>query len=171
MNSVKILLGVLILTFTLTIPGMAASEKEKDFAVPAFSDLPLLGAQNTTVQMVTSKGLNSFPYKEQRQWLDINRDLQLNDFDVKQFQTVIQNLRGEKLTGLQLIIQFREQQKNQRESFPIAYDLDGDGIFTSYDVDSFSQVINKLDQGSTRGSELIQKFRERIFPQITRRNK
>ena len=165
MNSVKIVLLAIILTLTLTLPGMATSEKEKDFAVPAFSDLPLLGAQNTTAQMVGPKALGPLPYTGQLQWLDINRDLQLNDFDVKQFQTVIQNLRGEKLTGLQLVIQFREQQKNQKESFPIAYDLDRDGMFTTYDVDSFSQVINKLDQGSTRGSELIQKFRQRIFPQ------
>ncbi len=168
MNSVKILLTVLILTFILVVPAISATEKEKDsedFAVPAFADLSLLGTQSTTVQMLTQKQLNPALYTESMQWLDINRDFQFNDFDSKQFQAIIEGLRGENLTGLQLIIRFREEQKNQGRSFPIAYDLDRDGMFTTYDVDAFAQVVNALDEGSTRGNRLIQKFKERIYPQ------
>lgn len=164
MDFVKTLLSALILILVLATPATSATEKEKDFAVPAFADLPLLGTQNTA-QTLAQKQLNVLPDVESMQWLDINRDFQLNDFDSKQFQTIIKSLRGEKLTGLQLIIRFREEQKNQGGLFPITYDLDRDGMFTTYDVDAFSRVINKLDEGSTRGSELIQKFRERIYPQ------
>ena len=165
MNSVKTLLMVLILNFILAAPGISAAEKEKDFAVPAVADLPLLGAQNTAAERFAQERLNPLSFTGQMQWLDINQDFQLNDFDAKQFQAIIESLRGQKLTGLQLIIRFREEQKNQGSSFPIAYDLDRDGMFTTYDVDAFARVINKLDEGSVRGSVLIQKFRELIHPQ------
>ncbi len=165
MNSVKTLLTALILTVILATPAISAGEKEKDFAVPAFADLPLLGAQNTAAQRLAQEQLNPLSFTGQMQWLDINRDFQLNDFDAKQFQAIIEGLKGEKITGLQLVIRFREEQKNQGGSFPIAYDLDRDGMFTAYDVDAFARVINKLDEGSTRGKELIQKFKERIYPQ------
>ncbi len=165
MNSVKTLLMVLILNFILAAPGISAAEKEKDFAVPAVADLPLLGAQNTAAERFAQERLNPLSFTGQMQWLDINQDFQLNDFDAKQFQAIIESLRGQKLTGLQLVIRFREEQKNQGGSFPIAYDLDRDGMFTTYDVDAFARVINKLDEGSVRGSVLIQKFRELIHPQ------
>ena len=164
MKSVKTLLTVLILILIAAVPAISAAEKEKDFAVTAFADLPFLGTQNTAAQMLAQKQLNALPYTESMQWLDINRDFQLNDFDSKQFQAIIEGLRGGKLTGLQLMIRFREEQKNQGRSFPIAYDLDRDGMFSTYDVDRFNRVIAKLDQGSTRGTELIQRFKERIHP-------
>ena len=85
MKSVKMLLTVLILTLIVAVPAMSAAEKEKDFAVTAFADLPLLGTQNTAAQMLAQKQLNALPYRESMQWLDINRDFQLNDFDSKQF--------------------------------------------------------------------------------------
>lgn len=165
MNSAKIVFATLALTFLLVTPAISETQKEKDFAVPAFSDLPLIGAQNTTAQMFTQKQLNPLTYSGHMQWLDINRDLQLNDFDAKQFQAIIENLHGQKLTGLQLIIRFQEAQKNQSGSFPIVYDLDRDGMFTVYDVDAFMRAVNGVDEGSSRGNELIQKFRDRIFPQ------
>ena len=165
MDRIKTLLIALILISLLTAPAISAAEKEKDFAVTAFADLPLLGAQNTATQMLTQKQLSPISYKSPMQWLDINKDFQLNDFDSKQFQAIIKGLKGEKLTGLQLIIRFREEQKNQGGSFPIAYDLDRDGMFTTYDVDAFTRVITKLDEGSTQGNKLIQKFKERIYPQ------
>ena len=115
MNSVKIVFATLALTFLLVTPAISETQKEKDFAVPAFSDAPLLGVQNTTAQLFTQKQLSPLTYSRhmQWQWMDINRDLQLNDFDVKQFQAIIENLHGQKLTGLQLIIWFQEAQKNQ----------------------------------------------------------
>lgn len=164
-----------ILAFTLSLITPAVSDEDKDFAVPAFSDLPLLaGAQSQTPQK-----LNIEPLKpefsravdvKQLQWLDLNRDLQLNEFDVKQFQSVIESLNGEKLTGLQITIRFREEQKNQRESFPLLYDLDRDGMFTVYDVDYFTEVVNQIDEGALYGSELIQKYRFQIFPQYRTQN-
>ena len=175
----KTTLALLISALIFTTVVLAETNDEKDFAVPAFSDSPLFGVQNTAPQgqyslnvatqrlsqNMTREQLNPFPTAQQIQWLDINRDLQLNDFDVKQFQSIVENLRGEKLTGLQLAIRFREAQKNQSESFPLNYDLDHDGMFTAYDVDYFTQVVNKLDEGATRGNELILKFRLQIFPQ------
>ena len=169
MNFRKTTLILALLTFILTISAISEAKEEKDFAVPAFSDLPLLGGQNVGGALVHQEGWNPLSYVKQKQWLDLNRDLQLNDFDVKQFQSIIENLNGEKLTGLQLTIRFKAEQKNQRESFPLLYDLDRDGLFTSFDVDRFSEAINKLDEGATRGSELIQKYRFEIFPQIRKR--
>ena len=161
----KITIALAILICLLTMPAISEAKEEKDFAVPAFSDLPLLGGQT----LVHQEGLNPLPYVKQKQWLDLNRDLQLNDFDVKQFQSIIESLNGEKLTGLQLTIRFKAEQKNQKESFPLLYDLDRDGMFTSFDVDRFSEAVNKLDEGATRGSELVQKYRFEIFPKIQKR--
>ena len=154
-----------MLTLVIGIPALIAKE-DKDMAVPALSDFPLLGAQNTTMlgQDTKVEKLALPSNVEQLRWLDINRDLQINDFDVKQFQSIIESLNGEKLTGLQLTIQFQGEQKNQQGSFPLLYDLDRDGMFTSFDVDYFSDVINKLDEGASRGIELIHKFRLQIFP-------
>lgn len=172
MGSGKIILILLAITFAFVTPAVSKTEDGKDFAVPAFSDLPLLGTPNVNTINTQVLGPNKFreqltslPVVKQVQWLDINRDLQLNDFDVKQFQAIIERLHGEKLTGLQLTIRFRGEQKNQKESFPLLYDLDRDGMFTSFDVDYFTDVINKLDEGATRGKELIHKFKLQIFPQ------
>lgn len=89
----------------------------------------------------------------------MNRDLEFNDFDLRQFQNIVESLHGEKLSGLELSIRFRVAQKNQKDSFPILYDLDRDGMFTPYDVDYFTEVINKLDEGNTRGNQLVQNFK------------
>lgn len=160
-------LTLVVLTFAFVNP-VQSQDKDKDFAVPAFSDLPLLGPQSASTQMLVSnptrEGLSPLPDVERLRWMDINRDFQLNDFDVKQLQAIIENLHGEKLTGLQLSIRFKGEQKNQKESFPLLYDLDRDGMFTSFDVDYFTEIINKLDEGATDGNELVQKFRFEIFP-------
>ena len=84
---------------------------------------------------------------------------------MKQFQNIVENLHGEKLSGLQLSIRFRIAQKNQKDSFPVFYDLDRDGMFTPYDVDYFMQVINKLDEGASRGSQLIRNFKLQLQTQ------
>lgn len=165
MNSVKTLAAVVMLSFIFISPAISENQREKDFAVPGVSDLPILGTQNPMTQVLMEKQLSPFTYSGQKQWLDINRDLQLNDFDTKQFQAVVERLNGQKLTGLQLIIRFQEAQKNQDGPFPVVYDLDRDGMFTTYDVDAFTRLVNGLDEGASRGSELIQKFRDRIFPQ------
>ena len=168
MNLGRISLMVLVSAFLIATSLIADTEEEKDFAVPAFSDLPFLGTQNATTQAPTSNAnleqLNLLPDIAQLRWCDINRDLQLNEFDVKEFQSIIESLNGEKLTGLQLSIQFQAAQKNQRESFPLLYDLDRDGMFTPYDVDYFTQVVTNLDEGATRGNELVQKFKLQLFP-------
>ncbi|MBI4358737.1 MAG: hypothetical protein HY584_05490 [Candidatus Omnitrophica bacterium] len=165
MKSGRVLATLLALTFAVGIPALAAKE-EKDVAVPALSDLALLGVQNRTAlgQDIGAEQLALAPEAGRLRWLDINRDLQINDFDAKQFQSIVEQLKGETLTGLQLTIRFRGEQKNQGESFPMLYDLDRDAMFTPYDVDYFTDVINQLDEGATRGKELIHKFRHRIFP-------
>lgn len=170
MNSGKaVAVLVVALTFALTTPTISKAEEEKDFAVPAFSDLPLLGAQQTATQTLAppraQEPLNVVPSATQMPWMDINQDFQLNDFDAKQFEAIVESLNGERLSGLELSIRFRGEQKNQKESFPLLYDLDRDGMFTSYDVDYFTRVINQLDEGATQGNELIHKFRLAIFPQ------
>lgn len=173
MKGIIYVLAIFALTLSLITP--AFSDEDKDFAVPAFSDLPLLGgAQSQTPQKLTLEPPQpEFGHPmdvKQLQWLDLNRDLQLNEFDIKQFQSVIESLNGEKLTGLQITIRFKEEQKNQRESFPLLYDLDRDGMFTAYDVDYFTEVVNRIDEGALHGSELIQKYRFQIFPQQPTKN-
>ncbi len=154
-----IVLAVVLFSFSAILP---ADNDDTDYAIPAISDLPMLGVPNSGPQMLAGslkEDVNPFPVAEQIRWFDINRDLQINDFDVRQFQNIVANLHGEKLSGLQLSIRFRIAQKNQKESFPVFYDLDRDGMFTPYDVDYFTQVINKLDEGASRGTQLIQNFK------------
>ena len=143
--------------------NVIAENEDTDYAVPAITDIPILNFQNSNPQMLSASSLkediNPFPVAEQIRWFDINRDLEFNDFDLKQFQNIVESLHGESLTGLQLSIRFRVAQKNQKNSFPILYDLDQDGMFTPYDVDYFTEVINKLDEGNSRGNQLIQNFK------------
>lgn len=164
----KVLIAILTSNFLIAAPIFPKAPEEEDYAVPAFSDLALFGTAAPVPQRLAEN-----PLKEQLkpladfqelQWFDINRDFQLNDFDIKQFQSIIENLHGEQLTGLQLAIRFRGEQKNQKESFPILYDLDRDGMFTSFDVDYFTQMIQQLDEGASRGNELVQKLKLRIYP-------
>ena len=159
----KFFFVVLFLTVSCASAALSETSKDEDFAVPAFSDLPLL-AGGVTGQNRPIANEDPLPDVTQLKWLDINRDVQLNDFDIKQFQKIIESLNGDQLTGLQITIKFRMEQKNQKESFPLLYDLDRDGMFTPYDVDYFTGVINKLDDGALRGTELIQKYRLQIFP-------
>ena len=162
----KTVFALLIILLTAINLLFAKSEKEKDFAVPAFGDFQLLVPQTQKLNAdYAPEPLSPLPVVSQMRWLDLNRDLQLNDFDAKQFQAIIGSLRGEKLTGLQLTIRFRSEQKNQKESFPLLYDLDRDGMFTTFDVDAFTEVVNHLDEGATRGNELVQKFKLQLFPQ------
>ncbi|MBI4368000.1 MAG: hypothetical protein HY588_01255 [Candidatus Omnitrophica bacterium] len=171
MNFGKMLPILLVLIFSLTTPALSETKKE-DLAVPAISDLPLLGASAMATERLNQnlfrEKLNPLPDIEKFQWLDLNRDLRLNDFDAKQFQNIIENLRGEKLTGLELTARFRIKQKNQAGSFLLLFDLDRDGMFTTYDVDYFTQIVNHLDEGATRGNELVQKFKFQIFPKPAR---
>ena len=170
MNSVKIAFALLVLTLTVAGQARSEDEKEKDSAVPAFSDLQLLGNQNGTAEALPNtsqaarKPLIPLPEIQKLREFDINHDSQLNDFDVKQFQSIIESLNGEQLTGLQIIARFRNEQKNQKESFSMLYDLNQDGLFAPSDVDYFTQIINGIDGGAVRGNELIQKFKLQIFP-------
>jgi len=157
----KILVLLSLLIFSLSAYALADDE-DSDYAVPAVVDMPMLAFPQANPQMLSStlkEDINPFPTTEQIKWFDVNRDLQVNDFDLKQFETIVESLHGEKMSGLQLTIRFRVAQKNQRDSFPILYDLDRDGMFTPYDVDYFTQVVNKLDEGASRGNELIQNFK------------
>ncbi|OGW85232.1 MAG: hypothetical protein A3C35_04685 [Omnitrophica bacterium RIFCSPHIGHO2_02_FULL_46_11] len=166
MNSLKIAFGIWILMFIVAV-SRVRSETEKDFAVPAFSDLQVLGNQNGTAETlphVSQLDRAPFPEIKKLRQFDMNHDSQLNDFDVKQFQSIIESLNGEKLTGLQVTARLRIAQKNQKESFPVLYDLNKDGLFTSSDVDYFAQIIDEIFGGASRGNELIQSFRFQVFP-------
>ena len=168
MRSRKTVWLLLVVAFAFSASALAKTDKEKDYAVPAFSDLSVL-----TPQMNPSLGINpvnqelsaGFSVEEVKRF-DINRDTQLNEFDVKQFQSIIESLNGEKLTGLELSARFRSAQKNQRESFLVLYDLDRDGLFTSKDVELFTNAIQTIDTGATSGKDLIEKFRMRVFPPL-----
>ena len=158
----KMLCAIVLSSVLVINPALANDQSNSDFAVPAFSDLPLLNGTGNP-----STNASPLPDIKELRGLDLNRDMRLNDFDVKQFQGIIESMNGEKLTGLELAIRFRTEQKNQRESFPVLYDLDRDGMFTAYDVDYFTELINKINEGdgSLRANELIQKYKLQIFPQ------
>ena len=165
----KTIFIVLVLTlsaFTLFASNIRSLKDEKDFAVPAFSDFFVLGGTKISIHQIADpmapEEKSPLPNRDEMRQLDINHDLQLNDFDVKQFQNIVENLRGEKLRGIQLSSRFRIAQKNQKDSFPIFYDLDRDGMFTPYDVDYFMQVVSKLDKGRSHGTELIQNFKSQL---------
>ena len=160
-----VLLAIIMISFPLI--ALAEDKNIDDYAVPAISDLPMLSFPSSTPpQRLTAatlkEDINPFPTAEQIRWFDVNRDLQINDFDVKQFQSIVESLHGERMTGLQLSIRFRIAQKNQKDSFPILYDLDRDGMFTPYDVDYFTEVVNKLDEGASKGTKLIQNFKTQL---------
>lgn len=165
MRPAKFLIFSTTLILVLSTLLFADSENE-DYAVPALIDAPVLNLPSNNPQMLRPATLkemvNPFPTTEQLKWFDFNRDLQLDDFDLKQFESIIAGLKGEKLSGLQLTIRFRGAQKNQKDSFPVLYDLDRDGMFTSYDVDYFTGVINRLDEGTSLGNELVEKFRLQV---------
>ena len=72
MNSVKTLAMVIVLSFIFVAQAISETQKEKDFAVPAVSDLPFLGAQNTMTQVLAQNQLSHAAYSEPMQWLDIN---------------------------------------------------------------------------------------------------
>lgn len=156
-------LAVLILSL-VCINGYA--EDESDTAVTAAIDMPMFGLPTNSTNMLNpaflEKQINPFPTTEQLRWFDMNRDLQVNEFDVKQLENIIASLNGESLSGLQLTIRFRSAQKNQRDNFPILYDLDQDGMFTAFDVDHFTGIVNSLDQGASRGNELIQRLKNQL---------
>jgi hypothetical protein len=132
------------------------------------SDLPLIGSQSAVERSLLTNPaqvrLDLLPPVKELRTLDLNQDLQLNDFDVKQFESIIDTLNGRRLSGLQLSTRFRTEQKNQHDSFPILYDLNRDGLFTEYDVDYFTRLIDELDEGKNSGGELAEKFRMRVFP-------
>lgn len=159
-SAVAILLILILIGFC---PNIIAENEDTDYAVAAISDIPILSFQNSNPQMLAASTLkediNPFPTAEQIRWFDMNRDLEFNDFDLRQFQNIVESLHGERLSGLELSIRFRVAQKNQKESFPILYDLDRDGMFTPYDVDYFTEVINQLDEGNSRGNQLIESLK------------
>lgn len=164
----KIVLAMLAFNFLIVHPSFSKTNDEEEYAVPAFTDLghfgvPEAGAPRFRENSFTDH-LKPLPDLKEIRWFDLNRDLQLNDFDIKQFESIIENLHGGQLTGLQLSIRFKGEQKNQKDSFPILYDLDRDGMFTSFDVDYFTQMVNRLDEGATHGNELVQKLKLRIYP-------
>ncbi len=158
-----VVLFVIILSF-ISAHGFA-EENQEDMAVPAVSDFALIGPGTNQLMLnpnVIKEQLNPFPTPDQLQWFDVNRDLHINDFDAQQFETIIDSMNGDKLSGMQLTIRFRLLQKNQKETFPLIYDLDRDGMFTPFDVDYFSGLISKLDPGSSRGLQLVEKLKNEV---------
>jgi hypothetical protein len=151
-----LIFGLLLLALSV----IAQADEKEDVAITAFADAPLLQGSRPIVQTE----LSAVPFNEEMQLLDLNQDLNFNDFDVKQFHSIIESLNGSELTGLQLSTRFRMAQKNQKESFPLLYDLDRDGYFSPKDVDAFLGIVDELDEGASRGNELIQAYRMKIFP-------
>jgi len=160
MKLANMLTALFALGFIVISPIAAGAEEDEDFAVPAFSDLHLL----TTASWPSSEQLRTVRYSELIKPLDINEDLQFNDFDVKHFQSIVSKLNGADLTGLQLATRFRNAQKNQANSFPVLYDLDRDGYFSRQDVDKFASIVNDLGDGAMRGEELVGSYRMKISP-------
>lgn len=173
-RTVFFILALTLIIFNLSASGARNLKEEKDFAVPAFSDFFVLGGTKISIHPINPEEENGLlPGLGEIRRLDINRDLQLNDFDIKQFEAVIEELGGVDLSARELIAQFGRERENQAALFPLIYDLDRDGKFTPYDVDYFSELVGSLDSGSipdseaaiVNGSELVKVFRNRIFPE------
>ena len=104
----KSVLFILALTIMFTASVFSKTDSDKDFAVPAITDFPLLGLQHAGPQspnqiLAEASIWNAAPAElstervtEQLRWMDVNRDFQLNDFDIKQFQAIVESLNGEK---------------------------------------------------------------------------
>ena len=174
-KAVFLILALTLIILNLSVPGARNLKEEKDFAVPAFSDFFVLGGTKISIHPIASdKGDGSIPNLGEIRRFDINRDLQLNDFDVKQFEAIVEKLKGADLSARELIARFHFQREGQTAFFPLIYDLDQDGKFTPYDVDYFSEVVGALNASGIPGSEatvmngneLIKAFRDRIFPEI-----
>ena len=142
-----------------TVPRLNAAD-EQDTTVTAFSDLPILRMGQTGSQ----EQLNTRSFGDEFRLLDLNQDLHLNEFDFKQFQSIVEEFNANDLTGLQFSTRFRNAQRNQGEPFPLLYDLDRDGIFSERDFDALSRLVSELDEGATRGKELVHLYRMRLFP-------
>ena len=151
-----ITLVLTIAILNLPLP-LLQSKEDNDVAVPAFNDLALAEQQTPLAQKQTLLTNQLKPF-------DLNYDLQLNEFDAKQFQAVIESLSGDSLTGKQLASKFHEKQERQKESFLVIYDLNRDGRFSYADVEAFAKAVQLLDEPQMTGDELIYKFREKILP-------
>ena len=167
-------LALILVALNLSASNERSFKEEKDFAVPAFSDFFVLGGTRIAIHKIADPMAlvenDSLSDPAEIRQLDINRDFQLNDFDVKQFEALVEKLDGLNLSREELIDRFRLQQGENADSAPLLYDLDRDGKFTPYDVDYFTGLIGALDENdgsgnAVDGNELIKKFRERIFPE------
>lgn len=158
----KLLMASVALVFLCSLSFPAAGEETDDFAVPAFSDLPILSGK----PMDVPNRLHDLPDTRLFEPFDLNRDLRLNEFDVKQFQTIVDSLNGTDLSGLEIAARFRSAQTYHRESFPLLYDLDRDGNFSSRDVESFSALVDQLGGSTMKGEKLVHSFSLRIFPPV-----
>lgn len=171
-KTIFIILALSLITLNLSASNLRSPKEEKEFAVPAFSDFFVLGGTRISIRPIMSDGEIGRQQSSHRRWLDINRDLQLNDFDFKQFEAIVEKLQGADLSGKELIARFRLQQEEKMELFALIYDLDRDGKFTPYDVDYFAELVGSLDESgaldseaAVDGSELVKEFRERLFPE------
>ena len=108
-----------ILCSAIVLLHIAASDRysqtsDQDYAVPAITDLAGLGSSMTlTKPLVDDAFLNPLPPTQDLKWFDLNHDLQLNDFDIKQFESIVGELNGTQLSGLELMTRFRLKQKNK----------------------------------------------------------
>ncbi len=157
----RVFLAVLMTVFAISAGTLFADDEE--VAVPAVSDLAGIGIPQANLP-ASQEGLSREPYAGEFRLLDLNHDMKFNDFDIRQFQSIIDSLEAQDSTGLQIASRFRFAQKNQQESFPELYDLDQDGIFSEQDVTSLTNVINEFDQGASSGEEIIGRFRMRLTP-------
>ena len=98
MRLAKILIAILTIALVYASSSFTKTEhQEQDFAVPAYSDFPLLGTPDLQMQRLATNPfegqLKPIPDVDQLRYFDVNRDLRLNDFDIKQFRTIIENLQ------------------------------------------------------------------------------
>jgi hypothetical protein len=149
----------IFVAFILSLPAFLHAD-DKEQVTPA----AVLDAGFAIQHLPRTETISALPYLTEYRQLDINQDLNFNEFDVKQLSAIIDELNGLNLTGLQIATRFRSAQKNQKESFPIVYDLDRDGYFSDQDVQSMTDLVNELQGGSTKGTNLVRDYQKRIFP-------
>ncbi len=95
MKSVKVLV-LIIVSVLIASSVVFAENKNQDYAVPALADMPMFNLPTTNLPQKLStqelkENINPFPTAEQLKWFDVNRDLQINNFDVKQFESIVKN--------------------------------------------------------------------------------
>ena len=99
---------------------LSADKEENDIAVPAMTDISLVESLMKSRPSLLSQPDTPAVTETEITLFDFNRDRLLNDFDAKQFQAIIESLKGEALTVSELASRFYKAELYQKDSFLMA---------------------------------------------------